>query len=995
VAAVLVLVDLNPNTIQLGLTGAGLLAMWVLSQRRHDSRRASIVSGSHPDWIARQRAQRGIAHTHKRIGVGYRSAFAAVRIDVEALRLAGYLGGAPGSGKTSFLRTLIQGFPGPVVVLDLKGSPELADTVWGLPGHVWEIGGPLKLDLLDPEPAILAQQLLEGEIFTDRATVYRAVAEHACLQAAHVLRWRSEPREPSSILRLVSSPAVLADAIRSSAPNGDPMAERWVNELEASSNVVREAFGTFAHRLGMLLDSPAGRSLGAGGEAIRLQDLVATRAKLLMRLDPRYGAISRKLGAWMLVAMLRLAAELRAARWGGQLLFIVDEPRLLGHEGRHLADLFGTARDAGVGLVVADQGIAGLSAVHPDLPDAVMRSTGWQLVLRQGSAADAEKMAALFGMTQRPDIAQSSDGRTTTHWRDEPRVKAHWLLGLPPGAGWLRVAPTGNYQREIIERLQVARPQASEHGRRLALPPGKGEPPEPHSEPGEPFGSVSGSPGSPPGTDSELDSNNDAGKSEASDRAVRQGTLHNPGTDLTSAAGQRRAVYRRIKTIDGWRRWRGLFDHEGWPTMWGQRPYKLVYEWEQGPIPPGWTIDHTCGEKNCLDHLEAVTRGENLRRRHARERGELPIGHAGMAPPGQAGVAEDEGEPDSRAQDDVDQGVEVRRAEVRRLRAEGWSVRKIAASLHIGYGTVRRDVAEQKATLNETSEALGAAIADTFTIALFERIDRTAVQPETLDIDGLHKLLVGFAVLADKHRGRCWSPTRYVDGHTARGNAGVESVSCLVFDCDRMPPDLKRLEGVCWIAHTTWSHRPDAPRWRVVMPLAQPVPSASWRDVWQRARMALCPEADPVCKDPSRAYWLPSHPGGVAPETGYHPGPLLDPRTLPELPPGPKGLRMSSTSKARVSGDRRRGEAYMTQVLDNLASRARGGRNAALNRAAWTLGRWVAAGALEQSEVEDGLYDAAERNGLVADDGQRQVWATIRSGLGAGLQQPVDLDDKS
>jgi hypothetical protein len=68
-------------------------------------------------------------------------------------------------------------------------------------------------------------------------------------------------------------------------------------------------------------------------------------------------------------------------------------------------------------------------------------------------------------------------------------------------------------------------------------------------------------------------------------------------------------------------------------------------------------------------------------------------------------------------------------------------------------------------------------------------------------------------------------------------------------------------------------------------------------------------------------------------------------------------------------------------------------RNAALNHAAWTLGRWVAAGALEQAEVEDALYAAAERNGLVADDGPRQCWATIRSGLAAGLQQPIDPDD--
>ena len=42
--------------------------------------------------------------------------------------------------------------------------------------------------------------------------------------------------------------------------------------------------------------------------------------------------------------------------------------------------------------------------------------------------------------------------------------------------------------------------------------------------------------------------------------------------------------------------------------------------------------------------------------------------------------------------------------------------------------------------------------------------------------------------------------------------------------------------------------------------------------------------------------------------------------------------------------------------------------------------------------AEDVLHAAAERIGLVADDGDRQCWATIRSGLGAGLQEPADLD---
>jgi hypothetical protein len=63
----------------------------------------------------------------------------------------------------------------------------------------------------------------------------------------------------------------------------------------------------------------------------------------------------------------------------------------------------------------------------------------------------------------------------------------------------------------------------------------------------------------------------------------------------------------------------------------------------------------------------------------------------------------------------------------------------------------------------------------------------------------------------------------------------------------------------------------------------------------------------------------------------------------------------------------------MDSVIDGLESTALSGRNDALNRAAWTLGRWIAAGALEQGDVEDELYAAAEHNGLVGDDGESPV----------------------
>lgn len=104
-----------------------------------------------------------------------------------------------------------------------------------------------------------------------------------------------------------------------------------------------------------------------------------------------------------------------------------------------------------------------------------------------------------------------------------------------------------------------------------------------------------------------------------------------------------------------------------------------------------------------------------------------------------------------------------------------------------------------------------------------------------------------------------WSPASYRRG-ARRGVRGVDAVSCLVFDYD----DGTGIEAARepWMdfphmVHTSWSHRDGAPRFRLVLPLAQPVPATRWTACWLHAAERAAGQVDPKCKDPCRLYFLP------------------------------------------------------------------------------------------------------------------------------------------
>ena len=118
----------------------------------------------------------------------------------------------------------------------------------------------------------------------------------------------------------------------------------------------------------------------------------------------------------------------------------------------------------------------------------------------------------------------------------------------------------------------------------------------------------------------------------------------------------------------------------------------------------------------------------------------------------------------------------------------------------------------------------------------------------------------------------CWSPVALCPDGGGRV-ADVLAVGALVLDLDgamTLGEALERTEGWERLAHTTWSHRPDQPRCRLVLPLARPVPASGWRAAWLAAVARIGLPADPACKNANRRYLLPVQPEGAAAGQAIH-----------------------------------------------------------------------------------------------------------------------------
>lgn len=131
---------------------------------------------------------------------------------------------------------------------------------------------------------------------------------------------------------------------------------------------------------------------------------------------------------------------------------------------------------------------------------------------------------------------------------------------------------------------------------------------------------------------------------------------------------------------------------------------------------------------------------------------------------------------------------------------------------------------------------------------------------------------------------------------------------------------------------------------------------------------------------------------------GLRPDAIADaPAWLIDLACGENRARRQRQSDQRTMGggaapSGKPGGAWAEKALENecrnVAQAATGGRNDRLNKAAFNLGQLVGGEELERGRVERELFAAAAACGLVDDNGESAVLATIKSGLDGGEQKP-------
>lgn len=244
-------------------------------------------------------------------------------------------------------------------------------------------------------------------------------------------------------------------------------------------------------------------------------------------------------------------------------------------------------------------------------------------------------------------------------------------------------------------------------------------------------------------------------------------------------------------------------------------------------------------------------------------------------------------------------------------------------------------------------------------------------------------------IRADKD-GVLFSPASFQPAR--RANKNVTELSMLVLDYDHkasLATDLSPWLNlrVCFAAYTSHSHlrctdyNPEGEeRFRVVIPLAHPIPANQFPALWSWACQMSNVKIDSSAKDTSRMFYAPAKASPDAPyDHRIVDGPLLDWRAL-ELDKLP--IQQNAPAKGiGANGCTPEGKRELNKRIARILNAGDRQRNVALNREAYWLGHSVARGEVPEAVAIENLQRAARIIGL--DEGE--IMPTINSGLYDGI----------
>jgi hypothetical protein len=155
-------------------------------------------------------------------------------------------------------------------------------------------------------------------------------------------------------------------------------------------------------------------------------------------------------------------------------------------------------------------------------------------------------------------------------------------------------------------------------------------------------------------------------------------------------------------------------------------------------------------------------------------------------------------------------------------------------------------------------------------VSLFKGLTNV-VTCQTLDFKDFSTFLTEFAEpldhspIKDKLFGYLWLSAKV----RTRRKQSISEVTTLVLDFDQVQNmDLvaevlhqAQTKRLAFWAHSSWSHTPEKPKFRLVLGLSEPVPAEYWSTFVDRALAFLDFPlvADPVCHNPAQVYFLPQY----------------------------------------------------------------------------------------------------------------------------------------